>query len=212
MQITILGATGQVGGSVLREALKKNYQVKVLVRSPEKLNDLRDKVTVVTGNLLDADAVEKALQGSAAVINAAGGVKEPDQFEKFQRIGQLLTGKMNDQGIKRLVNISGAVSALPNESLDLQRRIMKVFVSILFKEMKQAQEALMPIIISNGQIYWTFVRAAMITKKAGTGKVLADDKRMPGTSIRLDDLGMFLVDQVSSDKWVKKAPLVASKT
>lgn len=211
MQITILGASGQVGKATLREALSKGYQVKVLVRSPDKLGDLKEKVTIIKGDLLDGMSVEQALQGSVVVINAAGGVKEPDQYKKFQLIGTILTEKMKLLGITRLINISGAVMNLPTEKLDLKRKIMKVFVSLIFRQMKQAQEAFLPIIINDNNISWTFVRAAMISKKPGTGKVLANDKQMPGTTIMLEDLGKFIVEQITSTEWIKKAPLVASK-
>ena len=211
MQITILGASGQVGKATLREALSKGYQVKVLVRSPDKLGDLKEKVTIIKGDLLDGMSVEQALQGSVVVINAAGGVKEPDQYRKFQLIGTILTEKMKLLGITRLINISGAVMNLPTEKLDLKRKIMKVFVSLIFRQMKQAQEAFLPIIINDNNISWTFVRAAMISKKPGTGKVLANDKQMPGTTIMLEDLGKFIVEQITSKEWIKKAPLVASK-
>jgi putative NADH-flavin reductase len=211
MQITILGASGQVGKATLREALSKGYQVKVLVRSPDKLGDLKEKVTIIKGDLLDGMSVEQALQGSVVVINAAGGVKEPDQYRKFQLIGTILTEKMKLLGITRLINISGAVMNLPTEKLDLKRKIMKVFVSLIFRQMKQAQEAFLPIIINDNNISWTFVRAAMISKKPGTGKVLANDKQMPGTTIMLEDLGKFIVEQITSTEWIKKAPLVASK-
>ena len=210
MQITILGASGQVGKATLREALSKGYQVKVLVRSPDKLGDLKDKVTIVKGDLLDSSSVEQALQGSVAVINAAGGVKEPNQYNKFRLIGNILTEKMRKLGIKRLINISGAVTNLPTEKLDLKRRVMKVFVSLFFKQMKLAQEAILPIIVKDNDISWTFVRAAIISKKQGTGKVLASDKQMPGTTIMLEDLGKFMVEQITSTEWLKKAPLVAS--
>ncbi len=211
MQITILGSTGQVGKAVLREALNLGYQVTVLVRSPEKLDDLKGKVKIVQGDLLDPFAVEKALEGSKAVINAAGGVKEPDQFKKFQQIGGILVEKMKHHGIKRLVNISGAVMNLPNERLDFKRKLMKVFVRLFFNQMKQAQEGILPMIVNDKEIIWTFVRAAMISGKTGTRKVLADDTKMPGTTIMLDDLGMFMAEQIASAEWINKAPLVASK-
>ena len=211
MQITILGASGQVGKATLREALSKGYQVKVLVRTPDKLGDLKDKVIIIKGDLLDSLSVEQALQGSVAVINAAGGVKEPEQYNKFRLIGNILTEKMKKLGIKRLINISGAVISLPTEKLDIKRRIMKVFVSLIFRQMKQAQEAILPIILSDNDISWTFVRAAMISKKQGTGKILASDKQMPGTTIMLEDLGKFMVEQITSTEWIKKAPMVASE-
>lgn len=58
---------------------------------------------------------------------------------------------------------------------------------------------------------WTFVRPAFFSNDAGTGKVVADDKKMPGTTIMIEDLGMFMAEQVASDEWIRKAPLVASK-
>ena len=182
-----------------------------MVRSPDKLGELGNKVTVVPGDLLDSASVDKALQGSSVVINAAGGVKEPDQFKKFEKIATILSEKMNAHGITRLINISGAVMNLPGEKLNLKRKIMKIFVSLAFKQMKQGQEAFLPRILENKNIDWTFVRAAMISKKQGTGNVLADDKQMPGTTIHLGDLGNFMVDQINSKLWVKKAPFVASK-
>jgi putative NADH-flavin reductase len=100
---------------------------------------------------------------------------------------------------------------LPNEKLDFKRKLMKVFVRLFFNQMKQAQEGILPMIVNDKEIIWTFVRAAMISGKTGTRKVLADDTIMPGTTIMLEDLAMFMVDQITSMEWIKKAPLVASK-
>jgi len=211
MQITILGSTGPIGKAVVNEALKLRYQVKVLVRNPDKLGELKEKVEIVTGNLLDALSVEKALEGSQAVINLSGAVREPDQIDKFQKIGKILIEKMKQQGITRLINISLAVINLPFENLDFKRKCLRVFVNLFYKQKKQIQEVVMSIILSDKDIIWTFVRPAMVSNKAGTRKVLADDKKMPGTTIMLEDLGMFMVEQIISPEWLKKAPLVASK-
>jgi putative NADH-flavin reductase len=210
LQITILGATGQIGKSTIGEALKSGYQVKVMVRSPDKLGDLKNQVKVIQGDLLDAGALAESLRGSDVVLNLAGGVKEPGQGEIFKQAALLLVEQMNQQGIKRLINISGAVTGLSGEKLELKRRLMKVFVSLFFKEMKQGQEALMPIIEKSDEISWTFVRPAMISKTAATGKIIADDKKLPGTKVMLGDLSRFIVDQITSVEWVKKAPMVAS--
>jgi len=40
MQITILGSTGQIGKAVVKAALNPGYQVRVLVRSQDKLGGL----------------------------------------------------------------------------------------------------------------------------------------------------------------------------
>jgi len=211
MQITILGSTGQVGKVVLNQALKAGYQVNVLVRDPEKLANLKEKVKVIRGNLLDEAAVEKALAGSTAVINVSGAVKEADQIEMFKKIGDILVSKMKQNGITRLINISLAVIQLPHEKLDFQRKAIRVLVNLFFKEKKLVNEAVMAAVLKEKSIQWTFVRPAFFSTKPGSGKVLADETKMPGATIMLDDLGLFLVQQISSNDWVRKAPLVASK-
>ena len=211
MQITILGSTGQVGKAVIKEALSSGYQVKVLVRDPEKLGELKEKVKIVKGDLLDELSVEKALEGSKAIINVSGAVKEPEQLQKFQKIAKILVDKMKQEGITRLINISLAVISLPQEKSEFKRKALKVLVNLFFKQKKLIQEAVMTIILNEKDIDWTFVRPAFFSDKAGTGKVLADDKKMPGTTIMLEDLGKFMVEQITSTQWIKKAPFVASK-
>jgi putative NADH-flavin reductase len=211
MQITILGSTGQVGKTVIEQALKAKYQVKVLVRNPEKLGDLKGKVQVVQGNLLDEASVEKSLVGSIAVINVSGAVKESNQIEKFKKIAAILVGKMKQQGITRLINISLAVIHLPHEKLDLQRKAIRILVNLFFKEKKLVNEAVMAAVLSEKSLDWTFVRPAFFSSKSGSGNVLANDKKMPGTTITLEDLALFLVHQVASTDWIRKAPLVASR-
>lgn len=211
MQITILGSTGQVGKAVINQALKAGYQVKVLVRDPEKLADLKEKVQVVTGNLLDEASVEKSLEDSLAVINVSGAVKEADQIENFKKIGAILVNKMKQQGITRLINISLAVIQLPGEKLDFQRKAIRVLVNLFFKDKKLVNEAIMAAVLKEKSLEWTFVRPAFFSTKPGSGYVLANDTKMPGATIMLEDLGMFLVQQITSTDWIGKAPLVASR-
>ena len=211
MQITILGSSGQVGQVVIRQALKAGFRVKVLVRDAGKLGVLKDKIQVVEGNLLDELSVAKALAGSKAIINVSGAVVEPDQVEKFKKIATNLVSKMKQEGITRLINISLAVISLPGEKIDFKRKSLRVLVNLFFKQKKLVQEAVMKIILTDQDIEWTFVRPAFFSTKPGTGKILADDSKMPGTTITLEDLGTFMVQQITSPEWIRKAPLIATK-
>ncbi len=83
-------------------------------------------------------------------------------------------------------------------------------VSLVFRPMLQAQNAITPILTSAPDIDWTLVRAAVISTSLGTGTVLANDRKLPALKIALDDLGKFMVEQVKSTAWVRKAPFVAS--
>ena len=62
MKILVTGGTGNVGGKVVSELLKRRADVRVLARKqPEE--KVQAGVEIVTGDLLDPVSVEQAMQG-----------------------------------------------------------------------------------------------------------------------------------------------------
>jgi uncharacterized protein YbjT (DUF2867 family) len=63
MKILVTGATGNVGGAVVTELLKREAKVRVLVRKQPAPGKLPDGVEVTLGDLLDPVSVEQGLHG-----------------------------------------------------------------------------------------------------------------------------------------------------
>lgn len=63
MKILVTGGTGNVGGAVVSELLKRGAEVRVLSRKQPEAGKLPAGVEVAIGDLLDPVAVEKAMQG-----------------------------------------------------------------------------------------------------------------------------------------------------
>ena len=63
MKILVTGGTGNVGGAVVTELLKRGAEVRVLARKQPEPGKLPTEVEVAIGDLLDPVSVEKALQG-----------------------------------------------------------------------------------------------------------------------------------------------------
>ncbi|MEL0261257.1 MAG: NAD(P)H-binding protein, partial [Aquiluna sp.] len=61
--VLVTGATGYVGGRLVRELLAHNYRVRVLVRDAHKLQDYpwRDQVEIIEGDATDTSALNIAL-------------------------------------------------------------------------------------------------------------------------------------------------------
>ena len=70
--IALLGGTGFVGGYLLREALARGYPLRILSRSPGRLEYLGSRVTVIQGDARDPAALRTLLAGADAVISAIG--------------------------------------------------------------------------------------------------------------------------------------------
>jgi uncharacterized protein YbjT (DUF2867 family) len=63
MKILVTGGTGNVGGAVVNELIKRGAEVRVLARKQPDKGKLAAGVEVAVGDLLDPVAVEKALEG-----------------------------------------------------------------------------------------------------------------------------------------------------
>ena len=63
MKILVLGGTGNVGGQVVTELVKRRASVRVLARKQPKTGTLPSGVDVAIGDLLDPESIEKAMLG-----------------------------------------------------------------------------------------------------------------------------------------------------
>src|SRR3954453_12078545 len=73
MNVTVFGATGGIGSRVVEQLHSRGHHVTAYVRNPGKIPaSWDDTVTVVTGELSDAAAVDRAVKGADAVVSALG--------------------------------------------------------------------------------------------------------------------------------------------
>jgi NAD(P)-dependent dehydrogenase (short-subunit alcohol dehydrogenase family) len=63
MKILVIGGTGNVGGVLVKELLKRKANVRVLARKQPEEGGLPAAVEVAIGDLLDPVSVEQAMQG-----------------------------------------------------------------------------------------------------------------------------------------------------
>ena len=70
--ITIIGATGNTGLCLVKQALDAGHIVKALVRNPEKLTT-NENLSVTQGNVTNYNDVKASLEGSTDVLVSLGG-------------------------------------------------------------------------------------------------------------------------------------------
>jgi len=112
----VTGATGFLGGHLTRHLLEQGYEVTALCRSPEAALVSRG-VTVVLGDILDADSVKRAAEGVDGVFHCAGKVsRKPEDAELLHRTNvdgtRTVLAASRAAGVRRVVvaSTSGTVA------------------------------------------------------------------------------------------------------
>ncbi|MFD0598390.1 NAD(P)-dependent oxidoreductase [Catellatospora coxensis] len=115
MKLTVLGATGGIGGHIVRQALDAGHAVTAVVRGSAHF-DLRHpalEVATVPG-LTDPDPLLPAVKGSDAVLSGVGS-----RGRKAGTIASDATrgilGAMAATGVRRFVAVSAAPVGPPAE-------------------------------------------------------------------------------------------------
>jgi uncharacterized protein len=78
MRIAVVGATGWLGGAVMREALERGHQVTAIARRPEPLAEL-EGVTTRSADGTDPAALARAIAGQDAVVVSLTDRSGPDR-------------------------------------------------------------------------------------------------------------------------------------
>ncbi|MFO7854424.1 MAG: complex I NDUFA9 subunit family protein [Paracoccaceae bacterium] len=110
--VTVLGATGFLGGRAARRLMEDGHLVRVVSRRPERDRALMrwDRATPVAADLTRPESLPPALEGAEAALNAASLYRETDglTFEAIHVDGAArFAAAARQAGVRRLVHVSG---------------------------------------------------------------------------------------------------------
>src|SRR5258707_6073972 len=104
MKVLVIGAAGKSGEALVNEALAAGHKVTAFVRGAAQYK--KANVRVVAGDVLDAAAVDVAVAGQDAVIDALGG-KTPWKVTTMETsAAHNIVDAMLRNGVRTLLKIS----------------------------------------------------------------------------------------------------------
>ena len=207
MRVLVIGAAGRSGEAVVNEALAAGHKVTAFVRGAAQYK--KANVRVVEGDVLDAAAVDVAVAGQDAVIDALGG-KTPWKVTTMETsAAHNIVDAMRRNGVRRLLKISvvGAGESVKNAGFFNEHLLMRTFLRGLLVD-KAGMEAA----IEGSNLDWTLVRPPMLTdgEKTGVARVLSTEGGEKAHKIARVDLAAFMVKELESTRYVRQAVTVTT--
>lgn len=147
MKVLVLGAHHGVGAHVVRLARERGISV-----------------TEFQGDVLDAALVARSVTGHDAVLSTLGP-REDSARDLCSRGTGHVVAAMKALGVRRLVQVTGAMIGHPHEKLGLVYRAIEAMVPEEKLEDRRTQERL----VTESGLEWTLVRPTRLTDEPARG-------------------------------------------
>ena len=170
MKITVFGATGGIGGQVVRQALSAGHEVTAVVRDAARFDVGHPALEIATvPGLTDSEALRPLLEGRDAAISGVGPRGRNDGPVASSATGGILRA-MEVSGVRRFVAVSAApVGPVPAADSFVNRRILLPFISAMLRDL-YADLAEMEDEIRRSATDWTVIRPPKLVNKPLTGR------------------------------------------
>src|ERR1035441_4476002 len=175
MKVVLYGASGNVGGRILDELLRRGHAVTAVARHPENVK-AHAKVKAVQGDITDPASVAATVQGADAVVSAYA--PPPTNTELLVTANRSLVAGLAQAKVKRLIVVGGA------GSLEVAPGVQLVDTPDFpqgWKAIALAHRDVLPVLKASDLDWTYFSPAALIEPGLRTGKFRLNGTRLVST-------------------------------
>lgn len=210
IKIAVIGGTGKSGKYLVNQLLLQGFQIKILLRNPDKFQVNSPLVEIVEGNVANADAIHALLKGCNAVISTLGMGVPPSEPTIFSQSTTNVLNTMKHWGTKRYIVITGLNVDTPTDN----KSPKTVYATNWMKEnfpVSTPNKQLESEILSKSELDWTLVRLPLIELSDERKPVSVSAEDCVGDKVSAADLADFLIKQIDSEQFVRNTPFVFNR-
>jgi putative NADH-flavin reductase len=209
--IAVIGGNGRTGRFLVEALLRQHFHLKLLLRNPEQFQVQHPNITIVQGDVLDAQAVESVISGCNAVMSATGQRKDEPLMpsQATMHILNAIKAQPNARSI-RYISLAGLSVDTPFDQKGPETQQATNWVRETFPEIHADLQKSYSI-LRQSDLEWILVRVPFIEFENGNGYVKVDLLDSPGKNIAAGDIAAFMVGQLVDDTYLRQAPFIASE-
>lgn len=193
-KILLTGATGYIGGRLLRRLEAAGYGVRCLARRPEVLQGtVADTTEVVQGDVLDRDSLDRACEGIEVAYYLVHSMGAAGSFEEADREAAIQFGQAAKvAGVRRIIYVGGL--GRDEEDLSAHLRSRHEVGELLRASGVGVVEFRASVVIGSGSLSFEMIRALVERLPFMVTPKWVGVKAQP---IAIDDLLAYLLEAVT---------------
>lgn len=215
MKVCIIGISGKLGQYMARHALARGYEVVGVCReqSVEKLDALKEEITIFPGATDDRDVIRQAVKGCDGVLT----VLVPWGVTGYATKTAQAVLDLAPKDARLIFSCGWHITRDGKDKYSWQLKALLAvfgFIGRLFRlvDIDDQVEACRRVFESDRQ--WTVVRGSNLEEGESEGlPVWAEyvgDPVLESNRTRRVDFALFMVDALTNDALIRKAPAIVS--
>ena len=207
MHITIFGAGGNVGRLLVKAALGHGHSVTAFVHGEPRFPH-HPYLTLHRGDIHDPQSVAKAMRGSDAIISALGSWGTPKK-DILSSGMQSIIPAMQQQGIQRLVSLTGADARVSGDEISRLHRITHAALTLFASKVLRDSEEHIRLLRASG-LDWMVIRSPIMNDFGNSATYhLVSTRPLPWQTIHRASVVRCMIDEVERPRHSCTAPYIS---
>lgn len=205
-KIAVIGGGGRTGQYLVNQLIEKGYSLKLLLRHPGDFTIQSPLIEIVHGDVLDAEAVRILLDGCGAILSTVGQRKD-EPLVASQANANILNA-IGERPLRYVVlaglNVDTPTDQKGEETLKATQWMKATFPAIHNDRQKSYS------VLAESNTEWVMVRVPYIEFNGNRAGVKVSATDSPGNKIDAADIAGFMIEQLTDDTWLHKAPFISN--
>lgn len=208
-KIAVIGGTGKSGKYLVHQLLNQGFNLKLLVRNPDRFQIQSPLIEVIHGNVNHYETVLQLLEGCQAVLSTLGLGQPNSETSIFSQATKNVLRAMKTCKITRYIVITGLNVDMPFDQKSQKTQFATDWMKTNYP-LTTSDKQLEYEILSNSNMDWTLVRLPLIEQTDERREVLVNLQDCPGEKISATDLALFLIKQLTDKTYLMQSPFLAN--
>jgi putative NADH-flavin reductase len=198
MKVAVFGAQGRTGRLVVEELLRQGHEVVAASRRGEAIPGAE----AVQADPVTGQGVAAAAGGCDAVVSALASGKGNPACSSLARA-------LRDREGLRYVSVGGAAVDADGDRKGVPDRIISWISRTFAKDVVMDRQAELQV-LNWSRLRWTMLRPPRLVDRPAKGAVRTSFERPPSIQVTRADLARKVVEALSDDSLVGRAPFVSN--